>query len=282
MTSTEGAQGVHSWLRRSLLLSSLILSLAGILAMLNLALDFEEIGSFKTNMDAALRAAHLNRNFAAAGAKRDVHKILMLGDSMLMSRKETGYDVGYSLPGRVWEVLEELAPDADPAHHVVASHYPGEGYSSFYFFADLFIAAGPDQVLIEFNPGAMSARWRERFSRTDHVAFLGWRRIPEALTLPLHRLGITADRVLWTNAFRELGYVGLWREVTKAQGRVTKLRNALHQRVAALTGSQAEQPGKGPHSPAGSVVVRMPSIGAAENAACFSYSQSSYSRQEEH
>jgi hypothetical protein len=47
------------------------------------------------------------------------------------------------------------------------------------------------------------------------------------------------------------------------------VRNVI---ISALTICVVQSPGKGPHSPAGSVVVRMPSIGAAENAACFSYS----------
>jgi hypothetical protein len=57
------------------------------------------------------------------------------------------------------------------------------------------------------------------------------------------------------------------------------IRRALQSGVSptpepALRTNLRHRPGKGPHRPAGSVVVRMPRIGALENAACFSYSPS--------
>ncbi len=237
-----GSEAVRRpWLRCGLLLMSVALSFAGTLGVLRFALAVEEIGPFQTDLDGIDRAVHSQSRIGIARAKRDVHSILMLGDSMLMTLpNQPGYKLHHALPNRLERILKRRAPDGSPVPQIFSDPYPGESYTSFYFLADEFIESGPDQIVIEFNPLAMSAAWRGGWARTDYVAFVGWRRIPEALTLPLYKFGLTADRVLWTTACRELGYLGLWRRVAAVQGRVTKLRAALHLRAAALTGSQAE------------------------------------------
>jgi len=118
---------------------------------------------------------------------------------------------------------------------------PGQGYSSYYFRAERMVEARPDQIVIEFHASAMSAQWREKFSRPNDVALVGMDRMLEALSLPLYKLGLTADRVLWMVTCEELGAVDVWRTIAVAQGRITKLRDAMDKSTAVLFGSQAHE-----------------------------------------
>jgi hypothetical protein len=238
MNPIADSQRLPSWVRRSLLLGTLALAFVGSLALLRVALAVEEIGPFPTRLNGVERTELLGQNLQAARAKGNTRNILMLGDSMLMPLKKPRFTPSHTVPGRLREILEESTSDA--TLNVVSIRNPGAGYTTYYFLADRIIEAGPDQIALEFNPGNMSAQWRSRWASVDYAAFLGWRRIPEALTLPLYKLGLTADRLLWTVACQELGGVGLWRRVAETQGRVTRLRDALHRRVAEAVGSEAE------------------------------------------
>jgi hypothetical protein len=192
----------------------------GVLTLLRWTVDASGIKAVVIQSDSLRPIPKLAESIRRDSANGVGIQILLLGDSMLMKGRQMRDSD--TLPEQLrWK----LARSASPGNRVKVYPFafPGAGYSSFYFLADRLAATGADQVVIEFNPSALSQRWRTRWLRTDHVGWLGARNIPEALGLPLDRLGITTDRMLWTVACVEMGCAELWGRAQRGQLQVSEL-----------------------------------------------------------
>jgi len=189
--------------------------------------------------------ADLARKLSALQVKLEQHadspvlQVVILGDSMLMLGKDA--QPGTAIPDRLQVGLNRRLdrPASVKVRRVVN---PGLGYTAFYFLAGRIASAGPDAVVIELNPLSLDRSWLTRgWARTDLVAWLGASRLPEALGLPLHRIGLSTDRLLWMVASVELGLDGLWSDVQRQQLRVAELGTLAQRTLATSTGANARQ-----------------------------------------
>ncbi len=220
-------------LRRGLLVAGFILGCGGTIIGLGRALEALDISPVAIQAD-SVSLIRDRAEAAAMASQRGVrHQVLILGSSMLMSAEVMKpYE---TVPSRLEQVLRrQLGSNSAVKVHSYA--LPGSGYSTFYFLADRLAATGVDQVVIEFNPTTFAKSWRQGRARTDHVGWLGARRLPEALSLPLYRLGLTLDRTLWTVACVEIGCAGTWGRVQREQQRIAELIELSQKKLADSTG----------------------------------------------
>lgn len=170
---------------------------------------------------------------AAPAEHPDQHRVAFLGDSMVV-----GYRAGQTVPERLQTILDR-GPVAG-RFHVEAVAAPGMGPFDFYFIADRVAAVSPDQVILPVNLTAFSKSWRETFSRPQLAGFLPPRRLPQALSLPMDWIGLTADRVLGYFTVVQLGGAESWAELSRKQVRVGTARSSLSRRVGDRWGGGAE------------------------------------------
>jgi hypothetical protein len=137
--------------------------------------------------------------------------IAMLGDSALVS-----YPEGRGVPERLAERVE-----AD----VVSLGMPGAGVFDYYFLADRIAAAAPDLVIVAVNLDHFSDVWRRSYSRPELAGFLEPARLLEVFGLPLHRTGLTADRLLGSVALVKAGGFEAWFELALRQAQVGRARD---------------------------------------------------------
>jgi len=218
-----------------------VLGFASVLLVLQLALVSWGIGNFNTTNQVPDPFEVAHRPSDPSGFRNRPYVVWIMGDSMLVGGRRMTYPERQVLPNRLERAIRaRLTPTHRP---IVVTTFArnAQGYPSYYFRADRIIEASPDQVVIEFHASAMSANFRAKSSRPNDVALVGISRVPEVLSLPLYKLGLTADRVLWMVLCEELGGVEIWRSIAVAQGRITKLRDAMRNGTASLFGSLAEE-----------------------------------------
>ena len=145
----------------------------------------------------------------------------VLGDSMLIS-----YPPGRTVPARLQQVLDELGGGA-PRVRVHSLATPGMGPFDYYFVSDRVAAAAPDEVILPVNLTVFSNGWRETFARPELAGFLPPSRLPEAFTLPLEWIGVTADRTLSYVAVVKSGGADRWQALMTEQARL----GAAHDRI---------------------------------------------------
>ncbi len=162
-----------------------------------------------------------------------IFRAAFLGDSTVVS---------YPSRARVPDRLQEHYSMPRGLGRIVEVHSLGAvGLSSFefYFFADRIIEAKPDVVIMPVNLTTTSDRWRMLRSQ-ELSAWLPPERIPEALTLPLHWIGLTTDQLLAYVTLEHLGGFDRWLRHRVAQTRVGATRDALVELLATEYGFDAE------------------------------------------
>jgi hypothetical protein len=210
-------------------------AIAGVMIPLSVALDAFEIPPGLIQSDYAEMALRIRSQMISERRESDV-QILMLGDSTLMTGK--GMEHRHTIPAMLDRALQPYVIRRNRLK-VYPFAFPGAGYTSFYFLSEELITARPDLIVVEFNLFSLSAKWADRWGRPDHSAWLGWSGIFESMSLPLHRVGLTVDRMLWTVACVELGCGSTWNFVQREQLRVPQLLDLVRAKLVSATGMHA-------------------------------------------
>jgi len=151
---------------------------------------------------------------AGRGGRRTV---AFLGDSGVVS-----YPAGQTVPERLQQVL-----DAEPAagHPLVASlGMSGSGPFDYYCLADRIAVARPDVVVVSLNLDHFSDAWRSAYSRPQLAGWIAPGRIPDALGLPFHWIGLTTDRLLAYVVVVQAGASDTWYRLGLRQAQVGRAR----------------------------------------------------------
>ena len=74
-----------------------------------------------------------------------------------------------------------------------------------YFLSEAIARAEPDAVVIGLHLAGFSESWRKAFAKPEFAGWLPLRRAFEALRLPLHWVGLSADEMLWYMAIVGVG-----------------------------------------------------------------------------
>jgi hypothetical protein len=219
------------WLLRAL---GCVLGAALVVAGLAHALERADLPVPAIQADVAIQVQRSLERVRAARERGETGQMLVLGDSMLLPG--SGERPGRTLSERLARLLRPGTARA-PIHTIAV---PGGSYTTFYFFAGEIAASRPEQVVIELNPAAFAKTWRTgNWARTDLVGWLGAERVPEALTLPLERLAITTDELLWKVACVELGAAPVWAWLQRQQLGVAALRDRASKSLSVSTGWRA-------------------------------------------
>lgn len=154
-------------------------------------------------------------------------RLYVVGDSTVLS-----YPRGRTIPVRLQQQLDALAgPRRSPLVH----NFSAQGMSFFdhYLLADLFAASPPDLLVVNFNVANISTHRRTDLVRPPLAGALAPRRIPEALGMPLHEFGMTADRVLFYVAIVQAGGLEPWWWLAREQVRIAQGRKDLERWLGA-------------------------------------------------
>lgn len=161
-------------------------------------------------------------------------RVAYLGDSMIASHRDEA-----SLPARLRKALAERA--GKKRFRVAPIAAPGLGPFDFYFLADHVLAANPDQIVLPINLTVFSAPWRGTFSRPELAGVLPAHRLPQALTLPLQWIGLTADRLLGYFVVVRTAGLPAWTELTRQQARLGAARRSLSHAIGERFGDDADR-----------------------------------------
>jgi hypothetical protein len=164
----------------------------------------------------------------------DVWDIAYLGDSMIVSYVEER-----RVTARLQSELDRLAgaPGRFRVHSLAA---PGMGPFDYYLLADQIVASEPDQIVVHVNLTTLSDDWRGAFSRPELAGFIDPAEIPRALSLPLHWIGLTADRLLGYVAVVRAGLRDPWHRLVAQQARMGPLLRTTATSLAAAVGSEGD------------------------------------------
>jgi hypothetical protein len=99
---------------------------------------------------------------------------------------------------------------------VVAAAYPMMTPVDYFYAAHEIAAARPDAVVATLNLRAIG----QRIPRTDMAGMIPPTALPWALAHPLHRFGLTFDRLLLATAIVQTEAAPLWRPVVERQTRL--------------------------------------------------------------
>jgi hypothetical protein len=184
------------------------------------------------SVDAGLDALRARSRTDPGDARWDV---AYLGDSMVVA-----YPEKRRVPLQLQLALERLtgAPGRVRVDSLAA---PGMSPFDYYFLADRIAAAGPDQVILPVNLAAFSKPFLASFARPELAAYLPPGSIPEALTLPLFEIGLTADRLLVQVAVVELGGERLWRRLVSQQARLDRTLRLLANEIGRRFAGNADE-----------------------------------------
>jgi hypothetical protein len=177
----------------------------------------------------------LSRTVERIAAKPARPRILFLGDSLVMDLAPPDR----SVPARLRTLLK--AEDTLSGAQLRRLAAPGMGGFSHYLFSEAFAALEPDLVVLSVNLRWFSRAW----NRNERGVLVGWLpvgRWPEAASLPLHEVGVTADSALLMRALVASGAVSGWYRLRREQVRVVHGRERLEERLEACLG---QRPGAG-------------------------------------
>jgi hypothetical protein len=148
-------------------------------------------------------------------AKRSTeHRVLFLGDSLAVDTK--GPDT--SMPARLAQKLANAPTDGSEIE-LVAFTGPALGLFSHYFLSQRVMERDPDQIVLALNLRWFSKRWRAD-ERSQLAGWLPAGRWPEALALPLHAAGVSADRLFFYRALVAVGAFDAWYWLQRQQVRL--------------------------------------------------------------
>lgn len=142
-------------------------------------------------------------------------RILYLGDSTAYHQYHTDAAAGL-LEAKLLEGRRHRSIRVLPA---VMFGLDAFGY---YGLADRVVYERPDLVVMALNLSTFRPQRLIAASRPELGAWIEWRRVPEALMLPLHIVGLSADRLLLYKAIAGLGLEHAWRRVRSVQSAVVK------------------------------------------------------------
>jgi len=175
----------------------------------------------------ALRLAELEE--ARASASR--FDVAFLGDSTA-----GGQEQEWSIPRHLEAASNRLRGPAEPIR-VVNLSSPGMGPFDYYFVSDLIVRAQPDAVFMLLNLTTFSENWTAGFRRPELAGWIPPSRFWQALTLPLYRVGVTADQLLVDMGLVNLDLLGPWRYTRREQARFNHAKNRFRNAIDREIGS---------------------------------------------
>ena len=163
------------------------------------------------------------------------HRIVYLSDSAGVS-----YPKGKRVPERLQQLLErQVEASTDVRVHNLGQ--PGLGPYDYYFAASEIARTRPTGVVIGFSFGSLSDTFTEQFSAPIFATLLAPGQIPQALSLPVHRIGLTADQLLLYVVARQLGFADTLRWLSVRQARVVGTHAEVVKRCDEALGSDANK-----------------------------------------
>jgi hypothetical protein len=161
-------------------------------------------------------------------------RIAFFGDSTAVS-----YPKRRTIPSRLQQQLAALSADTKREVRVQSLGMLGLSPYDFYFAAHETVGAEPDGVVIGFTLASMSDRFNDRFRRPAFAALLAPQQLLEASGLPIHRYGLTADKLLF---YAMLGWAEVedsWNWFASGQQRVQSARRDLIEAANQLVDPEA-------------------------------------------
>lgn len=110
-----------------------------------------------------------------------------------------------------------------------------------YFLSEGIARAGPDAVVIGLHLAGFSDSWRTAFPKPEFAGWLPLRRAFEALRLPLHWVGLSADEMFWYMAIVGTGQADAWRALVREQVRVGQAARDADRWLAATVGADDQR-----------------------------------------
>lgn len=189
-------------------------SFAGTALGLTGLLDRLGVGERVVDLDAGIVAA---KRLAAARRQSEngTDVVLFVSDSLGVNSGLKGVPIG----GRLQEVLRTGEPPAPL--RVRAIRIDGGGAFSFYLMSEPIVEAAPALVVLSLN-----LRWFDPVvygrERGDLAGWLPVGRFFEAAALPLHRIGLSPDEMLFMRGIVVSGAVDAWAWLRAEQVRVVE------------------------------------------------------------
>lgn len=163
--------------------------------------------------------------------------VALIGDSLIMpsSRQETNDST------TVANALDRHLRTRRPELRIVPLRWGGLGPTEVYYLADEIAGSGVREAIITLNLAALSPDWAIRLNRSELSGWVSTRRVPATLVLPLHRVGLSADRFLWYHALRALGWEDAWHRLVQFQVRAKSAPQRIADAIGKQTGADAER-----------------------------------------
>ena len=191
-----------------------VLASGGLVRLLNWA----DIQYARVNVDVAL---HLDRSFQMAEeVPPSLFRVAYLADSLSLG--PGGFQEPSTMVHSWLNTLLHQNVKTRGKVSIAPLISSGVTVYSHYFMADRTIAIKPDLALIEFNLFWLSPAWHARLDRTVLAGWLPATWWPEAVSLPLHRVGLTTDRLLLYRGLSTLKLYDAWRALQREQARVIR------------------------------------------------------------
>ena len=209
-------------LRRCLQVAAAAVAFGAAASLLGAAVERAAVITPPLQVDMARAARALAGVIESRRAVFD-RQIVLVGDSMLLP-EGPGADRADTVPGRLERALARSRPAGERLRvHMLAQ--PGAGPSVPYFLSGILAEARPDAVVLELNLEYLGGVWRRTpmWARPDLGGWLPPARLPEAVGLPLYRLGLPAGDLLWLRACVQLACEPSWSLLRRQQLRVRAL-----------------------------------------------------------
>jgi hypothetical protein len=196
---------------------SCALAAVGTWTAVGAVLDAASVPTYPTSIGVVQQLAQrMERAKARARETPDAFEVVFLGDSTA-----GGQPAEHWVPVQLEQAVRRIAVGGPPVlvHSLVRG---GIGPLDRFFLADMVAEAEPDLVVYHLNPLAFSETWGRTMSR---LALAGWvapSRLAKALRLPLHRFGLTTDRLLFSMALVNAGASEPWRELSSLRVRTRR------------------------------------------------------------
>jgi hypothetical protein len=198
---------MRACLRISCLILAFLAVSAGLLAVLDTFAapyrfsGIEDMPKIRETLEASQRDAD----------DADLYRITFFGDSTAV----------FETPAKLEAAANALLP---PPQRVRVSSIAGLGMSpyDFYFLTGEVLRHRPAHVVVDFNLSMLSPSRSFRFARPGLAGWIPPTRLPEAMALPLHYLGLTVDRVLLYAAIVRTRGAGAWFALQREQVRLDR------------------------------------------------------------
>lgn len=176
---------------------------------------------------------------AISNADRDpeVRPWALIGDSLTMSARSKTKEELPALP----DMLETALRENHPELRMLALHWGGLGPTEVYYLADEIVDSGVRNLILALNLASLSPDWALWLNRSEISGWVSPRRIPGTLLMPLHKVGLSADRFLWYSGMHNLGLTDLWYRVVQFQVRAKSAPQILAERADEIAGGNFQK-----------------------------------------